>query len=97
MDKQITNETNQFYLINTKSFIHTHSNGETILIRLMIHDGAKPLILGNELAILVNKIVTAGKYSVVFNSELIGKEISSGIYFYQLQTDKFIEQKKCYF
>ena len=47
-------------------------------------------ILGNEIAVLVNEIKTAGIYKSIFNS----KNLSSGIYFYRLQTSSFSETKK---
>ncbi|MCW8818113.1 MAG: YCF48-related protein, partial [Ignavibacteriaceae bacterium] len=47
-------------------------------------------ILGNEVASLVNEELTTGEYKVEFN----GKGLSSGIYFYQLKTNNFIETRK---
>lgn len=58
-------------------------------VKLKIYD-----ILGNEIATLVNEIQNAGKYRESFNSNLKGKKLVSGVYFYRLQTDKFIETKK---
>jgi len=54
-------------------------------------------VLGNEVATLVNKELAAGEYEVEFNSHsgLSGiKELPSGIYFYQLKTNNFIQTKK---
>ena len=54
-------------------------------------------ILGNEVGTLVNEDLVAGEYEVEFNSHsgLSGiMELSSGIYFYQLKSGKFIETKK---
>jgi hypothetical protein len=52
-------------------------------------------ILGNEVATLVNEEKPAGEYEVEFT---VGQDscpdISSGIYFYKLQTESFIETKK---
>lgn len=47
-------------------------------------------ILGKEVATLVNETRSAGNYSVKFNAN----GLSSGIYFYQLTTDKFTATKK---
>ncbi|MCW9066619.1 MAG: T9SS type A sorting domain-containing protein, partial [Ignavibacteriaceae bacterium] len=52
---------------------------------LIIYD-----VLGNEIATLVDEYKPAGKYEVNFSS----REITSGIYFYQLKADSFIETKK---
>ncbi len=46
--------------------------------------------LGNEVATLINEYLAAGNYEVEFNAE----SLSSGIYFYKLQTGSFIETKK---
>jgi uncharacterized protein (TIGR02145 family) len=46
--------------------------------------------LGREIATLVNGMIQAGRYEITFN----GKGLSSGIYYYRLQTGKFIETKK---
>jgi hypothetical protein len=47
-------------------------------------------ILGNEIATLVNEEISAGEYEVDFN----GKELPSGIYFYELQAGSYVETKK---
>ncbi len=47
-------------------------------------------ILGNEVATLVDEFKPAGKYEVEFDAS----EIPSGVYFYQLKTENFIETKK---
>jgi hypothetical protein len=47
-------------------------------------------LLGNEISILVDNYRTAGSYEVIFQAE----NLSSGIYFYQLQADDFIATKK---
>ncbi|HEX2788719.1 MAG TPA: T9SS type A sorting domain-containing protein [Ignavibacteria bacterium] len=46
--------------------------------------------LGKEVAVLINKELTAGSYSFDWNAE----NFSSGIYFYRMTTDKFVETKK---
>lgn len=47
-------------------------------------------ILGNEVAILVNEEKPAGKYQVNFN----GKNLSSGIYFYKITSERFTAVRK---
>jgi hypothetical protein len=62
------------------------------LVNLKVFD-----VLGNEVATLINKELAAGEYEVEFNSHsgLSGiKELSSGIYFYQLKAGSYIETKK---
>ncbi len=54
-------------------------------VNLKIYD-----VLGNEIATLVNEQKSAGKYKVKF--EL--KNLSSGVYFYKIQANNFIEIKK---
>jgi hypothetical protein len=47
-------------------------------------------VLGNEVVTLVDEYKTAGSYEVEWNA----KELPSGVYFYQLKTEGFIETKK---
>lgn len=54
-------------------------------VNLKVYD-----ILGNEIRELVNEEKPAGNYQIKFDA----KELSSGIYFYKLLCDKFIETKK---
>ena len=54
-------------------------------VQLKIYD-----ILGREIATFVNKQQKAGNYEVVFNAN----NLTSGIYFYRLQSGSFIETKK---
>ncbi|MDP3150431.1 MAG: glucoamylase family protein [Ignavibacteria bacterium] len=49
-------------------------------------------VLGNQIAELVNEMQSAGKYHTNFQST--DYNLSSGIYFYQLKTEQFIETKK---
>ncbi|MCK9210775.1 MAG: T9SS type A sorting domain-containing protein [Ignavibacteriaceae bacterium] len=52
-------------------------------------------ILGNEIATLVNEYKSAGKYQTSFDAKNISnQQLSSGTYFYQLQTDGKIITKK---
>ena len=66
--------------------------GEWQEVRLAVYD-----ILGREIATLVNKQQKAGNYEVVFDisiSSAISKRLTSGIYFYKLQSGNFVESKK---
>jgi uncharacterized lipoprotein YddW (UPF0748 family) len=51
-------------------------------------------VLGNEVVTLVNEYKSAGSYNVEFNSSTINHKVSSGVYFYTLQTGSFVETKK---
>lgn len=55
------------------------------LVTLKIYD-----VLGNEVTTLVNKQLSAGSYKVDFNAG----NLSSGIYFYRIDTGKFSQTKK---
>jgi hypothetical protein len=50
-------------------------------------------VLGNEIAILVNEEKPVGVYEVEWNAS----GLPSGVYFYQLQTEGFVETKKMVF
>jgi len=58
-------------------------------VKLKIFD-----VLGNEVATLINQTQIAGKHSVEFSPNNFGKELVSGVYFYQLQSENFIKTKK---
>lgn len=61
---------------------------EVSKVNLKVYD-----ILGNEIRVLVNEEKPAGNYQIEFDA----KELSSGIYFYKLICDQFIETKKMVF
>ncbi|GJQ64386.1 MAG: hypothetical protein SCALA702_34390 [Melioribacteraceae bacterium] len=48
-------------------------------------------ITGKEVCLLVNEVQEAGLHSVEFNA----KALSSGVYFYRIISDDYIETKKC--
>jgi len=56
-----------------------------ILVSLKVFD-----VLGNEVATLVNEHQQPGNYEVEFNAD----KLSSGVYYYQLRADNFVETKK---
>lgn len=63
----------------------TYSISKSALTTLKVYD-----ILGNEIATLVNGEKHAGNYEVEFNAA----KLSSGVYFYQLQSGGIIQTKK---
>ncbi|MDF1612819.1 family 16 glycosylhydrolase [Stygiobacter electus] len=63
---------------------HGTSNHDN-LVTLKVYD-----ILGREVATLVNEHQPAGNYEVKFD----GSNLSSGIYFYRLQSGSFVQTKK---
>ncbi len=58
---------------------------ETENVSLKVYD-----VLGREVATLVNKEQSAGNYEVQFNAS----SLTSGIYFYRLQSGGFVESRK---
>lgn len=62
---------------------------EHSFVTLKIYD-----VLGNEVVALVNEEKSAGNYEVEFSSIKNNRTISSGVYLYQLRTNKFIQTKK---
>ncbi|MBK7379859.1 MAG: T9SS type A sorting domain-containing protein [Ignavibacteriales bacterium] len=61
------------------------SFGEGLGVRLKVFD-----VLGNEAAVLVNETQQPGTYEVEFNAD----KLSSGVYYYRLQTGNIVETKK---
>jgi len=55
------------------------------MVNLKIYD-----VLGREVKVLVNEVKTAGTYSVDFNAS----EFASGVYFYRMESNGFIDVKK---
>lgn len=55
------------------------------LVDIRVYD-----ITGREVAVLVNEIMQEGEYNVIFN----GSSFSSGIYFYRIKSDNFIQTKR---
>lgn len=47
-------------------------------------------VLGNEIGTLVNEFKSAGTYKIEFNAE----QLSSGVYFYKIETNNFSQTKK---
>ena len=57
------------------------------LVTLKVYD-----ILGNEIATLVNEYKQPGEYNIKFNADKYN--LTSGIYVYQLKSEKFVSTKK---
>jgi len=54
-------------------------------------------ILGNEVAALVDEYKPAGNYEFEFSASSSIRELVSGIYFYELRADNFVQTKKMLF
>ncbi|MDQ3020311.1 MAG: T9SS type A sorting domain-containing protein [Bacteroidota bacterium] len=54
-------------------------------VKLVIYDA-----IGRQVAILVNEKLSPGSYEIDFD----GSNFSSGVYFYKLETEGFIETKR---
>jgi hypothetical protein len=67
------------------STLITYSIPSTQIVTIKVYD-----ILGNEITTLVNEEKPIGKHEIIFNA----KNLSSGIYFYRMQTSDFTETKK---
>ncbi len=63
--------------------------GSTQFVSLKVYD-----LLGNEVVTLVDEDKSTGTYEVNFTAHGGGKELTSGVYFYKLQMDNFVETKK---
>jgi hypothetical protein len=107
IDNQFTNESpNTFYLSQNypnpfnpstkiKYTIPSVGTRDRVSVQIKVFD-----ILGNEIITLVNEEKPAGTYEVEFNISSISGSVSakggyaSGVYFYQLRVNEFIETKK---
>ena len=79
--KLIGNYPNPFNPTTTiKLFVPELSN-----VRLKIYNS-----IGEEVAVLINEELSSGTYDIVWDA----KGFNSGVYFYQLSTNKYIETKK---
>ncbi len=63
-------------------------NSELSIVNLNVFD-----LLGKQVRVLVNEKLSAGSYEVQFD----GSELTSGIYFYKLETGNFKEVKRMIF
>ncbi|MFC2084189.1 CotH kinase family protein [Bacteroidota bacterium] len=73
------------YTIPTSVSPYRNSRRDGISVVLKVFD-----ILGREIAVLVNKEQSPGRYKIEFD----GSNLPSGVYFYCLQTGNYIETKK---
>lgn len=89
-------ETNQLTKFNLYANYPNPFNPETVINYEIPQDGIVSLkvydILGNEIATLVEENQKGGKHSVSFNTS--SYNLSSGVYIYKLQADKFTSVKK---
>jgi hypothetical protein len=71
----------------------TQNGVEGSLVTLRVYD-----VLGNEVATLVNEDLPAGEYEVEFPCHSCeNRNLTSGIYFYQLNAGEFVQTKKMVF
>ena len=87
------NYPNPFNPVTKIRYSVPNSNGkefdQSIKVSLKVYD-----ILGNEVAMLVDKQQPAGLYEVEFDSDKINKKLTSGIYFYKLIAGTYSDLKK---
>ncbi|MCU0332412.1 MAG: T9SS type A sorting domain-containing protein [Ignavibacteriaceae bacterium] len=90
--QQTSNETPMSFLLNQN--YPNPFNPSTVISYQLPVSGNTTLkiydVLGNEVATLVNEEQSAGNYEVDFDAT----GLSSGLYFYKLQSDNFVETKK---
>jgi hypothetical protein len=80
------NYPNPFNPVTKISFdIPPAPSGKSSFAKLIVYD-----ITGKEVSVLVSEQLNAGSYNVNWS----GINLPSGVYFYQLKTDEFIETKK---
>jgi hypothetical protein len=88
---EILSEVNNFSLSNNypnpfnPTTIINYSVPEIEFVTLKVYD-----VLGNEIAVLVNKEMEQGSYEISFDATMI----PSGIYFYRFEAGSFVETKK---
>ena len=88
-----TNDLNPLELTLAQNYPNPFNPSTTISYQLPVSSDVVIKVydvLGNEVATLVNEYKTAGNYEVEFNE--VG--LPSGVYFYQLKTENFVETKK---
>jgi photosystem II stability/assembly factor-like uncharacterized protein len=74
------------------------STQHTLYVTVKVYD-----VLGNEIATLINKELSEGKYEVEFSAiggSVFGGDaytLPSGVYYYQLRTENFVQTKKMIF
>lgn len=79
------NYPNPFNPTTTIEYVIAGDKGAKQSVLLKIYD-----VLGNEVATLVNEEKSPGKYKIQYDAV----DLPSGVYFYQLTTEEFIQTKK---
>ncbi len=72
--------------------LETHGGASVQNISLKVYD-----ILGNEVATIENEEKAPGDYEITFDAKAMGVQLSSGVYFYSLQSGDFYSVKKMIF
>jgi hypothetical protein len=72
-----------------KFSISSNQIGKTPNVKVVVFD-----ILGNKIASLLDKELLPGRYEVEFGSMIGNRQLVSGIYFYQLRVEGFVQTKK---
>lgn len=63
------------------------------IVNIKIYD-----VLGNEIRTLIDEERSSGKHNIYWNAtDNFGRRVSSGVYFYTITADKFVETKKMVF
>ena len=72
--------------------------GSTVRVLRKFHDSLiissanRKIVLGNEVAVLGNERLAPGSYNYQFSAD--NNQLSSGVYFYRLETGDFVETKR---
>ncbi len=74
------------------STIIRYSVPEQGRVRVSVYDA-----LGTKLADLIDDVKEAGTYQAIFDPSRLGKQIASGVYFYQIEANGFRASKKMMF
>jgi hypothetical protein len=89
-EKQCTSRLNEFVLsqnhpnpFNPSTLIN-YSVPKKCRVTIKIYDA-----LGREVTTLINEEKSTGNYTIKFN----GSNLASGLYFYQIRTDEFVQAK----
>ena len=72
-----------------KFSIPANEIGEPLNVKMVVYD-----LLGNEVATILDNELLSGSYEIDFGAMIDNRQLISGIYFYQLGTDGYVQTKK---